>query len=146
MSDSVFPGKEKHVMRFGHFMQHAQESSEDVSEQAEKIPDIALMFRVLYDTPTGDVSLTVTGYTTDAAARGVKCQIGHRPAGVAAGRESVPALLGHARGTFRPRRGAGTGCHCGSAGRPGRLFHSTAGPDCLVGCRVGKELVRHGMP
>ena len=69
-----------------------------------------------------------------------------RAAGVAAGRESVPAFRGHARGTFRPRRGAGTGCHCGSAGRPGRLFHSTAGPDCLVGCRVGKELVRHGTP
>ena len=81
-----------HVMLFGNFMQHARESSEDVSEQAEKIPDIALMFRVLYDTPTGDVSLTVTGYTADAAARGVKCQIGHRPAGGAEQRSDLMSL------------------------------------------------------
>ena len=81
-----------HVMLFGTFMQHARESSEDVSEQAEKIPDIALMFRVLYDTPTGDVSLTVTGYTADAAARGVKCQIGHRPAGGAEQRSDLMSL------------------------------------------------------
>jgi hypothetical protein len=80
------------VMRFGHGMWHAQEMGEDVSEQAEKNPDIALMFRVLYDTPTGDVKLTVTGYTDDAAARGVQCQIGHRPAGGAEQRSELMSL------------------------------------------------------
>jgi hypothetical protein len=79
-------------MRFGHGMWHAQEMGEDVSEQAEKNPDIALMFRVLYDTPTGDVKLTVTGYTDDAAARGVQCQIGHRPAGGAEQRSELMSL------------------------------------------------------
>jgi hypothetical protein len=87
-----FQRKEMHVMLCGPCMQHARESSEDVSEQTEKIPDIALMFRVLYDTPTGDVSLTVTGYTADAAARGVKCQIGHRPAGGAEQRSDLMSL------------------------------------------------------
>jgi hypothetical protein len=73
-------------------MWHAQEMGEDVSEQAEKNPDIALIFRVLYDTPTGDVKLTVTGYTDDAAARGVQCQIGHRPAGGAEQRSELMSL------------------------------------------------------
>ena len=73
-------------------MKQVQEISEDVSEQAEKNPDIALMFQVLYDTPAGDVSLTVTGYTEDAAARGVQCQIGHRPAGGAEQRSELMSL------------------------------------------------------
>ncbi|MDH3600536.1 MAG: hypothetical protein OEU26_12950, partial [Candidatus Tectomicrobia bacterium] len=63
-----------------------------MSEQAEKMPDVALMFQVLYDTPTGDVSLTVTGYTEDAAARGVQCQIGHRPVGEAEQRSELMSL------------------------------------------------------
>jgi hypothetical protein len=73
-------------------MQYAQEISEDVSEQTEKNPDIALLFRVLYDTPAGDARLTVTGYTEDAAARGVKCQLGHRPAGGAEQRSELMSL------------------------------------------------------
>lgn len=52
-----------------------------VSEHEEITEDVAVMFKVLYDTPTGDVSMTVTGYTEGAAARGIKCQIGHRPVG-----------------------------------------------------------------
>jgi hypothetical protein len=73
-------------------MQYAQEIGEDVSEQTEKNPDIALLFRVLYDTPAGDARLTVTGYTEDAAARGVKCQLGHRPAGGAEQRSELMSL------------------------------------------------------
>ena len=54
------------------------------------VPDIAVRFQVLYDTPKGDVLLTVQGYTHDAAVCGVKCQIGYRPAG---GSEQRSALL-----------------------------------------------------
>ena len=43
--------------------------------------DIAVIFQVLYDTPQGTVRLTVQDYTQAAAARGVKCQIGHRKVG-----------------------------------------------------------------
>ena len=52
-----------------------------MSEHEETSQDVAVRFKVLYDTPTGDVCMTVTGYTDGAATRGVKCQIGHRPMG-----------------------------------------------------------------
>ena len=54
------------------------------------VPDIAVRFQVLYDTPKGEVLLTVQGYTHDAAVCRVKCQIGYRPAG---GSEQRSALL-----------------------------------------------------
>lgn len=52
-----------------------------VRENLETEPDIAVLFEVLYDTPTGRVRMKVKGYTRDAAARGVRCQLSHRPAG-----------------------------------------------------------------
>jgi hypothetical protein len=52
-----------------------------VSEQQVSEIDVAIRFEVLYDTPTGDVCMKVTGYTSDAAKQGVRCQIGFRPAG-----------------------------------------------------------------
>lgn len=52
-----------------------------VSEHQETGTDIAVLFEVLYNTPTGCVRMKVKGYTRDAAARGVRCQVGHRPSG-----------------------------------------------------------------
>ena len=43
--------------------------------------DVAVMFQVCYDTPAGDARLTITGYTSDAVAYGVRCQFAHRPSG-----------------------------------------------------------------
>lgn len=43
--------------------------------------DVGLLFQVHYDTPQGVVHLRVTEYTPGAAARGIKCQLGHRKAG-----------------------------------------------------------------
>ncbi len=63
-----------------------------MSEQQEVNLDIALMFKVLYDTPTGEVSLTVMGCTDGAVARGVKYQIGHRPMGGDVTRSDVMSL------------------------------------------------------
>jgi hypothetical protein len=57
-----------------------------VSENLAIEADIAVLFEVLYDTPTGCVRLKVKGYTHDAAARGVRCQVSHRPAGGAEAR------------------------------------------------------------
>ncbi len=63
-----------------------------MSQSQERAPDVVIMFQVLYDTPTGDVCLTVLGYTSDAAARGVQCQIGHRPSGGAEQRSAPMSL------------------------------------------------------
>ncbi len=52
-----------------------------MSEQQTYEIDVAIRFEVLYDTPSGDVCMKVTGYTSDAAERGVRCQIAYRPAG-----------------------------------------------------------------
>ncbi len=52
-----------------------------MSEQQANEIDVAIRFEVLYDTPSGDVCMKVTGYTSDAAECGVRCQIGFRPAG-----------------------------------------------------------------
>jgi hypothetical protein len=58
-----------------------QEIGRIVSENSEIGADIAVLFEVLYDTPTGCVRMKVKGYTNDAAARGVKCQVSRRRAG-----------------------------------------------------------------
>ncbi len=52
-----------------------------MSEQQINEIDVAIRFEVLYDTPSGDVRMKVTGYTHDAAEQGVRCQIAYRPAG-----------------------------------------------------------------
>jgi hypothetical protein len=63
-----------------------------VRENLETEPDIAVLFEVLYDTPTGRVRMKVKGYTRDAEVRGVRCQLSHRPAGGAECR-SAPMRL-----------------------------------------------------
>lgn len=52
-----------------------------MSEQQANEIDVAIRFEVLYDTPSGNVCMKVTGYTSDAAEQGVRCQIAYRPAG-----------------------------------------------------------------
>ena len=59
-----------------------------MSEQQVNEIDVAIRFEVLYDTLSGDVCLKVTGYTSDAAKQGVRCQIGFRPAGGDATRDA----------------------------------------------------------
>ena len=63
-----------------------------MSEHPDKSPDIAVMFEVHYDTPSGDVCMKVTGFTDDAQAHGVKCQIGYRPSGEAEQRSEPMSL------------------------------------------------------
>jgi hypothetical protein len=43
--------------------------------------EIAIMFRVLYDTPQGTALLTVQDHTQATVERGIRCQIGYRKAG-----------------------------------------------------------------
>lgn len=50
------------------------------------------MFQVLYDTPTGEATLIVKGYTSDAETYGVRCQIGYRPVGEAEERSEPMSL------------------------------------------------------
>ncbi|ETX09125.1 hypothetical protein [Candidatus Entotheonella palauensis] len=57
-----------------------QQANVNVNVNVNEI-DVAIRFEVLYDTPSGDVCMKVTGYTSDAASQGVRCQIGFRPAG-----------------------------------------------------------------
>ena len=54
-----------------------------VSDHLDIGTDVAVLFEVLYDTPTGSVRMQVKGYTNDAVARGVQCQISRRRAGEA---------------------------------------------------------------
>ncbi len=58
-------------------------------------PDAALVYQVCYDTPRGTVRLTITEYTPALAARGVRCQIGHRKPGESEQR-SAPLSLDEA--------------------------------------------------
>ena len=66
-------------------------SEQPVHEPVHEI-DVAIRFEVLYDTPSGDARMKVTGYTRDAASHGVRCQIGFRPAGGDARRDAPLAL------------------------------------------------------
>ncbi len=43
--------------------------------------DVGVIFQVVYDTPQGVAALTEGGYTPEAAARGIQCQLGHRNPG-----------------------------------------------------------------